>query len=202
MGCASIKLGFEQGELLGAELVAFGIRKQAIEAADDVAQMKRHRSNLRRASVQGFVTERSTPLFDVLARQLKGVDHSAQDGGNFGVGSTKPGFGHTGYGLQVTGDRCWVRTRDRRNSKAALTRFASDRAAEHHFLEDHMKVPHAIRAELRGVGPSATTGMVIALITGLLATPPFALNASAASSNAGFAAPCAGTGRRRCGGSG
>lgn len=42
-----------------------------------------------------------------------------------------------------------------------------------------MKVPHAIRAQLRGIGRCATTGMLV----GLLATQAFGLNAPAASTN-------------------
>lgn len=42
-----------------------------------------------------------------------------------------------------------------------------------------MKTPHAIRAQLRGIGRCATTGMLV----GLLATRAFALNAPTASSN-------------------
>jgi hypothetical protein len=42
-----------------------------------------------------------------------------------------------------------------------------------------MKVPHAIRAQLRGIGRCAVTGMLV----GLLATQAFALNAPAAPSS-------------------
>lgn len=87
------QLGFERGQLLGAELATFGIGEQTVEAAHDVAQVEGDGGDIRGTGVKGFGGQRGAPLFDVLAGELEGMDDGSQDRRDCGVGSAQPGFG-------------------------------------------------------------------------------------------------------------
>jgi hypothetical protein len=94
-------------ELRWAELMAFGVGEEAVEGTHDVAYVEGDGGERIRigggAGVEGFVGEGLAPVFDVLTGELEGVDDGAKDGGEVGVGSAEPGFGHQG-----TGYRCRV----------------------------------------------------------------------------------------------
>ena len=88
-----VELGAESFELGGAELVAFGVGEEAIEAARDVAEVKGEGCDLRGAGVERGAGERSAGGIDVLAGEIEGVDNGAEDSGEIGVGAAEPGFG-------------------------------------------------------------------------------------------------------------
>lgn len=92
MGGAGVEFCFERGELLGTELLAFGVGEQAVEAANDVAEVKRDGGQAGWAGVEGFVGEGRAPLVDVLAGEFESVDGGAENGWDIGVSAAEPRF--------------------------------------------------------------------------------------------------------------
>jgi len=99
-GGVGIELSAEGFELGGAELVAFGVGEEAIEAADDVAEVKGDGGQVGGAGVEGGVGEGGAGGVNVLTGEFEGVDYGAGDGGEIGVGVAQPGFGW-GHGVIV-----------------------------------------------------------------------------------------------------
>lgn len=97
-----IALGLERGELGLAELAAFGIGEEAVEAAGDVAQVEGDGSYAGGAGVEGGFGKLGEGSVDVFTGELEGMDDGAEDGREAGVGAAEPGFHDR---LQVTAGR-------------------------------------------------------------------------------------------------
>ncbi len=75
------------------KLLAFGVRKDAVGGAGDVAQMKRDGRKAERLRVDFGVGQAGGPLGQVVERKLERVENGAARGGNVGVGAAEPGLG-------------------------------------------------------------------------------------------------------------
>ena len=74
------------------QLSTFSVGQQAVQTADDVAQVKRYRSDARGPGVEFLDVEGSARSFNVLARKLECMYYGANPRLKVGVGATKPGF--------------------------------------------------------------------------------------------------------------
>jgi len=142
-GGVRIELSAEGFELGGAELVAFGVGEEAIEAADDVAEVKGDGGEVGGTGVEGGVGERGAGGVDVLTGELKSVDNGAKDGGEVGVGVAEPGF-WLGHGVYCLALRPAGRLRRMRESGCDLDQGRDEgwkRCSHPNCLEGALRVP-------------------------------------------------------------
>ena len=92
MGGSGVQFGAEGGFLCGIELRAFGVAEQAVEAAGDVAEMERDRSEAEGTGVEFGFAEGRAPFCAVFGCEFERVKNSALDGVYFGERAAEPGF--------------------------------------------------------------------------------------------------------------
>jgi hypothetical protein len=80
-GTDSCKFTFVLEDLLRAEGTAFGIGKEAIETAGDVAQVESHRGEAGRASVELRVREQATVMVKIDVSEFEGMNYGPGNGG-------------------------------------------------------------------------------------------------------------------------
>jgi hypothetical protein len=72
-----IELGLQVSELIGRDLVSFGVAEQAIAASDDVADVKSDGGKIVRPIVELLIRKLRAPALDVFQRKLEGVKNRA-----------------------------------------------------------------------------------------------------------------------------
>jgi len=85
--------GFEHGELGIVELLAFGVSKESVDAAGDMADVESDGWQAVGLGMKVFLAETEAPVVDTFESEFEGVEDGEMDGGKvFGV-AAEPGFG-------------------------------------------------------------------------------------------------------------
>src|SRR5215469_2135426 len=88
----SIQFRLHEGDLLGGEILAFGVGQKAIGASDNMLQMECYGCNSPRAGPQFLVAQIARPALQVFLGQFAGVQHRTLDGRNVSQRAAQPGF--------------------------------------------------------------------------------------------------------------
>ena len=105
MGGPLCHLRLQSRHLRRIQFPAFRIRQQPVNAAGNVPQMKRHRSQPMRRCIQLFIAQVRRTISQLFGRQLQRMQNCPRHRRNFVVSSTKPGFRRRRTRLRV---RCWL----------------------------------------------------------------------------------------------
>ena len=92
-----IEFALESIQLSRAELFAFRVREQAVQRADDVAQMKDDGRKTRGTIKELVVAQSLAPVGGIFAAEIQGMEDAATDGIDVVVGATQPRLGEGGF---------------------------------------------------------------------------------------------------------
>jgi hypothetical protein len=87
-----IRLALQCGHLLSIERPPLRVGQQAVNAARDVPQVKRHRRQARGPRVDLFIRQAAAPALDILGRQFERMQHGSGHCRDFSISSAQPGF--------------------------------------------------------------------------------------------------------------
>ena len=87
------RFGFQRGKLGFSEVIAFGVGKETVDTAGDVADMKGDRGKAMRLSVEIVLGEAEAPVVDIFRSEFEGIEYGEVDGRQIFLATAEPGFG-------------------------------------------------------------------------------------------------------------